>query len=183
MRRYVLTGTPGSGKTSILSGLARLGYTIVSEAATEVIARRQAAGEMEPWTQASFIDDIVGLQHQRQRNAHAAAGSVQVFDRSPVCTYALAIYLGMPISMALSAELERIDADRIYEPQVLFVRSLSFCEPTRARRITHQDALEFERIHERSYSRFGYELIDIPADRLELRIQAVQEVISRLTSQ
>lgn len=100
-----------------------------------------------------------------------------------MCTHALAVYLGRPISRTLAAELAHIDAEHIYEPQVLFVRNLGFCESTTARRITYQDALEFERIHEQSYSRFGYALIDIPPDRLELRIEAVQEVISRLTSQ
>ncbi|MFG2472620.1 AAA family ATPase [Streptomyces canus] len=38
MRRYVLTGTPGAGKTSILQCLAEHGYEVVEEAATAVIA-------------------------------------------------------------------------------------------------------------------------------------------------
>ena len=44
MRRYILTGAPGSGKTSILRALGARGYSVVSEAATDVIADEQAHG-------------------------------------------------------------------------------------------------------------------------------------------
>ncbi|WP_019063420.1 ATP/GTP-binding protein [Streptomyces prunicolor] len=181
MRRYVLTGTPGAGKTSILRGLGDLGYGVVEEAATAVIAQAQARGEDEPWTRASFLDEIVVLQHRRQLAA-LAAGPVQVFDRSPICTHALATYLGWPVPRSLTAELERIASEGIYERQVLFVRNLGFCEPTAARRIGFQESLVFEKIHEQSYRSFGYDLIDIPAGDLAHRVAAVSSVISRPAS-
>ncbi|MGV9310604.1 AAA family ATPase [Streptomyces sp. NPDC003691] len=177
MRRYVLTGTPGSGKTSILRGLAALGHDTVEEAATEVIARAQARGEPEPWTRASFIDEITDRQ-RRARTETSATGPVRVFDRSPVCTHALAVFLGLPVSPALAAELDRITSSGSYERQVLFIRNLGFCERTAARRITFEEALAFERIHEQSYRTFGYELIDIPAAELTRRVDMVDAVIS-----
>ncbi|MDH6122882.1 AAA family ATPase [Kitasatospora sp. GAS204B] len=180
MSRYILTGTPGAGKTSILRGLAELGYDVVEEAATAVIARAQARGEDQPWTRASFVDEIVALQRQRQEQASTATGGIQVFDRSPVCVHALARYSGRLVSRALAAELERITGEGIYERQVFFVRNLGFCEPTAARRISFQDSLRFERIHEDSYRAFGYELIDVPADYLDQRITTVSAAISRL---
>lgn len=180
MRRYVLTGTPGAGKTSILRCLGELGYGVVEEAATAVIAQAQAQGEDQPWTRASFIDEIVALQRQRQLEA---TGSVQVFDRSPVCTHALTIYLGWPVSPALAAELERITSEGIYERQVLFVRNLGFCEPTAARRIGFRESLAFEKIHEESYRAFGYELIHIPAGDLADRVTTVSSMIAQFPHQ
>ncbi|WP_198655513.1 ATP/GTP-binding protein [Streptomyces geranii] len=179
MRRYVLTGTPGAGKTSILRCLEELGYGVVEEAATAVIAQAQALGEDQPWTRASFIDEIVALQRQRQQQRQSeGTGSVQVFDRSPVCTHALATYLGRPVSQPLAEELDRITSAGVYERQVLFVRNLGFCEPTAARRISFEESLEFERIHEESYRAFGYEIIDIPAGDLAQRVATVNSTIA-----
>jgi len=177
MRRYVLTGAPGAGKTSILRRLADFGYGTVEEAATALIERAQAQGEDEPWRRASFIEEIVLLQWQRQLEA-PAAGPVLVFDRSPICTYALARYLGRPVPPILTAELERIADEGIYEREVLFVRNLGFCEPTAIRRLSFQESLAFEKVHEQSYRAFGYELIDIPAGDLPRRVAAVRSVIS-----
>jgi len=44
MRRFIMTGAPGSGKTSILRALENLGYAVVEEAATDAIAAHHAQG-------------------------------------------------------------------------------------------------------------------------------------------
>lgn len=97
-----------------------------------------------------------------------------MYDRSPICTYALSTYLGLPISSALAAEMDRIAAEQVYQRRVFFVRNLGFCEPTTARRITFADSLRFERIHEETYRAFGSELVDIPAGPLAERVAAVR---------
>ncbi len=48
MKRFILTGTPGSGKTSVLCALENAGFPVVSEAATDVIFRERATGNPEP---------------------------------------------------------------------------------------------------------------------------------------
>ena len=50
MNRYVLTGAPGAGKTAILRQLELEGFSVVEEAATDIIALWQAKGIAEPWT-------------------------------------------------------------------------------------------------------------------------------------
>ncbi|MEV4495482.1 AAA family ATPase [Micromonospora arborensis] len=47
-RRYVLTGAPGAGKTTLIEALSRRGHLVVREAATDIIATRQAEGCAEP---------------------------------------------------------------------------------------------------------------------------------------
>ena len=48
MRRFILTGTPGSGKTSVIRELETLGHAVIHEAATDVIAQEQAKGIEKP---------------------------------------------------------------------------------------------------------------------------------------
>jgi len=181
MRRYILTGAPGAGKTSILRLLRARGHSVVDEAATAVIAHAQAHGEPEPWTKASFIEEIVALQRCRQAAAAAAGPGIQVFDRSPVCTHALARYLGRPVPAAVSDEIDRITREHVYERHVFFIRNLGFCTPTAARRISFEESLEFERVHEDSYRSFGYHLIDIAAAAAADRAAEVHRRIAQLT--
>ncbi|MFJ9245609.1 AAA family ATPase [Streptomyces sp. NPDC101776] len=181
MKRFILTGTPGAGKTSILRHLEERGFDVVDEAATEVITRRQAEGDTEPWTRADFLDQVVALQHRRQTRSTTRDVSVQIYDRSPICTHALGSYLGRPLPETLSAEIDRITREEIYERQVFFVRTIGFCEPTAARRISFEDSLEFERIHEESYRLFGYDLVDVPAGEVGDRAALIAEAMTRLS--
>jgi predicted ATPase len=177
MRRYILTGTPGAGKTVILRQLEALGRTVVEEAATDVIALMQGEGIAEPWTAPDFVDRIAGLQHQRQRRAAALAEAVQFFDRSPVCTFALATYLGRPPSEALLAEMGRLEREAVYQTDVFFIENLGFCTPTEARRIGFEQALEFERVHEETYRAFGYRLIRIAPGPVAVRATRILDWI------
>jgi len=117
MRRYILTGTPGSGKTVVLR---------------------------------------------------------QFHDRSVVCTAALAAYLGMPITGGLKRELERIQTESIFEKPVFFLRNLGFVARTEARRISYEDALRFERIHEDTYRHFGFEIVWIEPGMPQERSAAIR---------
>src|SRR5690348_5528376 len=107
MRRFVVTGAPGAGKTAIIRQLELEGYSVVEEAATDVIAVAQAQGMAEPWRDPCFIDAIVRLQRDRQMRASCQPDEVQFHDRCAVCTAALAAYLGYPASTALARELDR----------------------------------------------------------------------------
>jgi predicted ATPase len=172
MRRFVLTGAPGAGKTTLLRLLEKRGYGVIEEAATEVIARRQVAGDSEPWLKADFVDLIVDLQRERQL---AAKGAVQFFDRSPVCTLALARWLEREPSEALRQELARIEG--LYEHRVMFVQNIGFCAPTAARRISFKDSLKFEVLHAEVYGSLGYECVMIAPGEPEQRLDAILAAI------
>ena len=98
MRRYIITGAPGAGKTTILAALRDRGYAVVEEAATDVIAHEHALGRDQPAHDAGFLDAVALLQRDRQQQPAPSATTVQVFDRSPICTLALAHYLGQPVT-------------------------------------------------------------------------------------
>jgi predicted ATPase len=177
MKRFVLTGAPGAGKTAILRQLELDGFSLVEEAATDVIALQQAQAIAEPWTHPSFIDAVADLQRQRQVRASGEPGEVQFHDRSPICTAALANYLGHPISDGLSRELERIKTEAIFQKRVFFIRNLGFITPTEARRISFEETLHFERIHEETYRKYGFEIVSVEPGSLLERTAAIKAAI------
>ena len=165
MHRYILTGTPGSGKTALLRALEVRGHAVVEEAATDVIALEHARGIVEPWTAPKFIADILALQQQR---CNAATAPLQIHDRSPVCTVALARHLGF-------AEPE-VDLSP-FAKTVFFVRNLGHVEKTAARRIAFAEALAFEKTHEEVYRELGLDLVEIVPACVEARADMVERFV------
>jgi predicted ATPase len=175
MKRFVLTGAPGAGKTTVIDALRRLGQATVGEAATDVIDREQAAGNPEPWGDAGFVDAVVAVQREREAEASLRGDGVCFFDRSPVCTLALSRFLGRATSPALVAEIDRIQRAQMYQRTVFFLANLGFVVPSAARRISFEEALVFERVHRETYAELGYQLIDVavatPGERAEVILQ------------
>ncbi|MCD6056044.1 MAG: ATPase [Gammaproteobacteria bacterium] len=170
MKNYILTGTPGCGKTGVIKELEAQGYSVIHEAATHIISQEQQKGNNEPWKYPNFIDNIINLQKKRQADHKSAVG---FYDRSPICTYALAVYLGFQPSAMLLKEIDQILAESIYEKSVFFLDNLGFIENTDARKIRFEEALKFEQIHLNIYEQFGYEIIKIPALSIQERTQLI----------
>jgi predicted ATPase len=173
--RYILTGTPGAGKTAILRQL-EFSARVVEEAATDVIALAQAMGVTEPWTDPAFIDTVLALQQRRQ--SAVADDGLTFFDRSPVCTLALSRYADVEPSPALLAEVDRLVATGFYERTVFFIRNQGYVAPTPARRITLPESLRFEQIHEDTYRKYGFRLVDVPARSLTDRVAVIRHEIA-----
>ena len=178
MKRFILTGAPGAGKTAIIRQLELDGFSVVEEAATDVIAAQQLRGDSSPWSDPVFIDHVVRLQRERQIRASFQPDEIQFHDRSVVCTAALALYFGYSFSNFLEGELERVLKERVFEGRVFFVRNLGFIAPTEARRITFEEALRFEKIHEQAYQKFGFELVSIAPGAVAERVNMIKATIS-----
>ncbi len=176
LRRFILTGAPGAGKTAVLRGLECAGHAVIEEAATDVIALQQALGNPSPHESAEFITLILERQIARQRLADDLKADHAFFDRSPICTHALATWLGFVPPAALTAELERLTRRQVYERHVFFLQPLGFITPTAARRVSYDEALRFGDLHEETYRAFGYVCVKIPPAPLAARIAAIERL-------
>lgn len=177
MKRFIITGAPGSGKTAVIRHLELQGFGVVEEAATDIIGAAQAEGTGEPWREPSFLDAIARLQKKREIRGSYLPDAIQFHDRSVVCTAALAVYLGYPFSPFLTSELERIKKDAVYQPQVFFLRNLGFITPTEARRISFEESLRFEEIHEHTYRRFGFTIVYVEPGSVSERLNTIRATI------
>jgi predicted ATPase len=177
MRRFILTGAPGSGKTAILRHLDLEGFSVVEEAATDLIALRQSQGIAEPWREPRFIEDVADLQMRRLEKAAGASGAAHFHDRSVVCTRTLARYLDLPEPACLTEAVERIVRDRTFEKIIFLMRPLGFITPTAARRISYDESLRFGQMHEEAYRALGFDLVCIEPGPVAGRAAAILTAI------
>jgi predicted ATPase len=178
MERFIVTGAPGAGKTSILLALEERGERVVREAATDINELEIARGVVEPHRAAGFIEAILGLQIQRQRLADAVPAERVFYDRSALCTLALARFIGTPPSEPLLAEIERLRREGVFDRRVFFIEHLGFVTPTPARRIDLAGAKAFEAHHRGVYLEHGYDLIGVPRGGLDARVQTLLGVVN-----
>lgn len=71
-------------------------------------------------------------------------------------------------------------AEGVYDTTVFFVRNRGYVQPTEARKISFEDSLVFERIHEQTYRDLGFHLVDVPAGPLPERAALVARTVERL---
>jgi predicted ATPase len=163
----------------VLRLLEARGYAVVEEAATDVIALGSALGRDEMWRDPAFIDEIITVQRRRQDRVRAKAAATVFYDRSPVCTLALSHYLGFHVSPVLAREVDRVMAEGAYDTTAFFIRNQGYVQPTAARRISYEDSLAFEKIHEQAYRDLGFSLVEVPAGPLADRVAVVQQTVER----
>jgi predicted ATPase len=172
-KRFILTGTPGAGKTSVISLMEANGHSVVRETATDVIARLHQTGIDEPWRNPDFIGLIFDEQIRRIKQATGAESRMQFHDRSPFCTCALSVHLGFGMSASQQQSLNWLIGSGMFERHVFFMENLGFVEQTEARRIRFDDALIFEAIHRDVYLQFGFTLVPIQARPVPERVAMV----------
>src|SRR5262249_20674237 len=112
-------------------------------------------------------------QGQGRQGPVGGGVTVQVHDRSAVCTLALACYLGHPVPPVLEQEVAWATGDGSFDRRVFFVRLLGLIEATAVRRISYADSQAFDAIHEGCYRRLGFDLVDVPAGTVAERVAAI----------
>ena len=168
-RRVIVTGAPGTGKTTLLGSLTHLGV-VVPEPAREVIAEhRQSTGESSlDHRPELFLDRL--LARSISAFDSVAESSLVLFDRGlPDCVTYAEIF-GLDTEPARRAAFERR-----YENTVFI------CPPWREiyttddlRRATFQQVEDFHESLMKAYASLGYQLIEVPRSPSTERVGFVE---------
>ena len=164
VKKYVLTGGPGIGKTTVLELLATRGYAIVPEAARYVIEEEQAKdGDALPWKDNAKFQKLVmerQLVLESKLTTDTAFLDRGIVDGDGYCAY---FKISSPEGMREQGKgrYEKVFIlDRLPEYKNDTARLEN---PEEAKQI-HQDVID-------AYVRFGYEPIMVPVlppqERLE----------------
>lgn len=163
-RKYILTGAPGSGKSSIILALEMLGEHTIREAAEDVIKYFQAQGIQKPWELPNFQNDMLNLQIQREQRIKE--GIERVFIDRGIPDGLAYTFPGTEISRRIQQETRRYD-------KVFLIENLGRTETNAIRRENHEEALRIELKIEEVYTTLGYKIIRVPSSNLMQRTRAI----------
>jgi predicted ATPase len=168
---FVITGGPGSGKSSLIEALRERGYACSVEAGRGVIQDQMAiAGHALPWEdRAQFAELMLVWEMHNYRIAQNGVGPV-FFDRGipDVLGYLHLANLPIPAHMQQAAEIFRYHRKVFITPpwQEIFQndneRKQDFDEAVR----TYEAMIEI-------YKAQGYELVELPRASVEDRADFV----------
>lgn len=173
---FIVTGGPGSGKTTLIAALAAQGFATMPEAGRAVIrAQTTAGGNALPWAnRAAFAEAMLRADMQSYCDARDCGGPV-FFDRGVPDVVG---YLRLS-GLVVPADMQKAAMDLRYNARV-------FIAPP-WREIFHQDAerrqdfAEAVRTHDAMtavYRELGYELVALPCAPVGDRARFVRDAIS-----
>lgn len=174
---YVITGGPGSGKTSLIDALAAQGHTVFEEVSRKLIRQQQQLPDgVLPWHNLDRFAMLAleAMQHQfTQADTHHEPA---FFDRAIPDIAGYLQCAGLAINNTLTAALEQF----IYASPVFICPpwpEIYINDPERPQ--TYTEAVNLYTAIKNAYLRAGYNLIEVPQTTVANRVRFVLDVITR----
>jgi predicted ATPase len=169
-RLFVLTGGPGSGKTTLIEALAQAGHARTVEAGRAIIREQVAIdGPALPWRDPPLFAELM-LSWEIRSWRMAQDGAVVFFDRGvpDVVGYLRLLGLPVPAHVHNAAQTFRYDRRVFIAPP--------WPEIFRGDSERRQDFCEAVRTYEAmvaTYTDYGYELVELPRSSVDDRVRFV----------
>ena len=172
---HVVTGGPGSGKSSLIKALQAAGYPVAEEAGRAVIqGQAEIDGPALPWSDPALFAELMLAHDLRSYREAALSAFPTFFDRGipDVIGYLRLSGLAVPTHMETAARRFRYAGRAFIAPH--------WPEIYRRDAERRQDPAEAERTYRamcETYPDFGYELVELPRAPVEARVRFVLETI------
>ena len=171
-RFFILTGGPGSGKSSLIDALNRLGYPRSVEAGRGIIQDQvDIGGQALPWAdRALFAELMLSWEMRSYHLAQQHPGPVFFFDRGvlDVVGYRRLSELPVPQHVLKAAGEFRYNRHVFVAPQWKEI-----FHPDQERKQDFDEAIRTYNALTATYKEFDYELVELPRVSVDERVQFV----------
>ncbi|MBZ9732496.1 AAA family ATPase [Mesorhizobium sp. CA9] len=170
-RFFVLTGGPGSGKTTLIEALRAQGFATAPEAGRGIIRDQMAVGGPAlPWRERSLFAELMLSWELRSWQAARAEPGRVFFDRGAPDTIGYLRLCGLPVPDHITSAAEKFRyARRIFVappwPEI-FIQD-------EERRQTLDEAERTFRSVTGVYAELGYDLVPLPLAPVDERVRFV----------
>ncbi|MCE8438450.1 AAA family ATPase [Rhodovulum sulfidophilum] len=173
---FVVTGGPGTGKTSLITELARRGFHTIPESGRAIIREEmQSGGDALPWAdRAAYAERMLQRDLRSYEDAQAHSGPV-IFDRGipDILGYLTLCSLPVPSHVAAAAKAARYNARVFLAPYWDEI----FTQDTE-RTQTRAEAEATGAVMRDTYTALGYEIIELPRTDIARRADFVCEQLA-----
>ncbi|MGC1305253.1 MAG: AAA family ATPase [Caulobacteraceae bacterium] len=175
-RFFIVTGGPGSGKSTLIDALAAKGFAHMPEAGRAIIKDQVAIGGTSlPWSdRMAYAELMLSWEMRSHQAARALAGPV-LFDRGAPDVLGYLKLIGAP---AL-AHVQRAASNLRYNPRVFLAPPWpEIFTQDAERKQSVEEAEATCRVMIEVYSELGYELVHLPLASVAERVRFVRKTLS-----
>lgn len=170
-RLFVLTGGPGSGKTTLIEALQRAGFACMVEAGRSIIQdQMEIGGRALPWSDpVLFAEMMLCWEMRSYRSAQGHAGPV-FLDRGVPDVVG---YLRL-VGAAVPAHMQKAAATFRYEPRVFIMPPWPqiFTQDSERKQTLQEAERTYDAMVE-TYTSLGYTLTTVPRMPVDDRVRFI----------
>ncbi len=170
--RYIITGGPGSGKSSLLAALIDHGYQGFEEISRIIIREQhQIGGNMVPWLNLAAFADLCYERMSAQLDLCDSSG-IYFYDR------------GLPDIIAYMRRGGLQVPEKYFEKAKAYNRTVFITPPWQdifvndsERPESFKDAAEINNFLISTYKELGFNMVELPKVSIEKRVAFIKEVL------
>jgi predicted ATPase len=171
VKRYIITGAPGTGKSSVLEALRNMGFACFQEASRAIIKQQQASeGSWLPWQNLrGFAGACYAMMLEDCRQAQEG---VNFYDR------AIPDIVAYLHNKSYDVPNRYLQGSNCYQKEVFFFPvwpAIFVNDPQRPETI--EEAMKLEQQLWITYEKLGFEIHKMPLVSIQARAQQIKEVV------